>query len=137
MLLLFSAIFAYALKLNGPMNSSGVKFAAGHAMVVELTYLSSLGLSIIAYRVSPWHPLAKYPGPVLARVTKWWMAYWIANGTRHLMLQRCEDFTCAITTWWPILFIDFTRNMALGLESVRACVNRCLHTQYLRESRSK
>lgn len=24
------------------------------------------------YRLSPWHPLAKYPGPRLAKLTKFW-----------------------------------------------------------------
>lgn len=31
-------------------------------------------LSMVVYRLSPWHPLAKYPGPASAKVSKlyWW-----------------------------------------------------------------
>lgn len=29
----------------------------------------------IAYRLSPFHPLAHYPGPLLCKVSKGWMAY--------------------------------------------------------------
>jgi hypothetical protein len=48
-----------------------------------LVYLASLGLSVVAYRVSPFHPLAGYPGPFAARVTRWW-AFWKASqGVQH------------------------------------------------------
>jgi hypothetical protein len=29
--------------------------------------------SIVAYRISPFHPLAKYPGPFTAKLSKLWM----------------------------------------------------------------
>lgn len=49
-----------------------------------------LGLftSIAVYRLSPWHPLARYPGPTIAKLSKWYMSYWIAKGNRHLKLQE-------------------------------------------------
>lgn len=29
----------------------------------------------VLYRLSPWHPLAKYPGPVMAKATYWYRTY--------------------------------------------------------------
>ncbi|KAJ6620160.1 hypothetical protein B0H10DRAFT_1102331 [Mycena sp. CBHHK59/15] len=36
-------------------------------------YLLFLGFSITIYRLSPWHPLVRFPGPRMAHLTKWWM----------------------------------------------------------------
>ena len=36
-------------------------------------YFSTLIGSIAAYRISPFHPLAEYPGPLIARLSKLWM----------------------------------------------------------------
>ncbi|TFK37559.1 high nitrogen upregulated cytochrome P450 monooxygenase 2 [Crucibulum laeve] len=52
-------------------------------------FYTTLLLSIVLYRISPIHPLSKYPGPVICKVTKFWGA-WIAIGgktheyTKHL-----------------------------------------------------
>ncbi|KAG5719737.1 hypothetical protein E4T56_gene18554 [Termitomyces sp. T112] len=50
-------------------------------------FILGLFMSIAIYRLSPWHPLARYPGPRLAKLSKWYMSYWIAKGNRHLKLQ--------------------------------------------------
>lgn len=34
------------------------------------------------------HPLAKYPGPLVAALTDWYTVYWIADGGRHLELDK-------------------------------------------------
>ncbi|KAI5119310.1 hypothetical protein M0805_004554 [Coniferiporia weirii] len=44
------------------------------------TFYVSLLTSIAIYRVSPWHPLAKYPGPILAKLTKFWIIAVILKG---------------------------------------------------------
>ncbi|EJD05634.1 high nitrogen upregulated cytochrome P450 monooxygenase 2 [Fomitiporia mediterranea MF3/22] len=44
------------------------------------TFYSSLLASIACYRLSPWHPLAKYPGPILAKLSKFWIIYIILKG---------------------------------------------------------
>ncbi|THG95748.1 hypothetical protein EW145_g7904 [Phellinidium pouzarii] len=45
-----------------------------------LTFYTSILTSIAFYRLSPWHPLAKYPGPVLAKLSKFWIIAVILKG---------------------------------------------------------
>ncbi|KAI5831877.1 cytochrome P450 [Schizophyllum commune Tattone D] len=61
------------------------------ASMLNTVYLATLALSIAVYRLSPFHPLAAYPGPRLAAQTKWWMVHRILlKGGRHLELQQCH-----------------------------------------------
>lgn len=46
-------------------------------------YFGTLVGSIVAYRVSPFHPLANYPGPFIARVSKLWMLLISSTGKPH------------------------------------------------------
>ncbi len=44
--------------------------------------------SILFYRLSPWHPLAQYPGPLLCKASK---IYWLIatrNGNQHKVLAK-------------------------------------------------
>jgi hypothetical protein len=52
---------------------------------IALTYDLVLALSIITYRLSPFHPLANYPGPVLAKVTRFWAAEKVIGGNQHIV----------------------------------------------------
>jgi len=54
-------------------------------------YWSSLVFFTVAYRHSSFHPLAKYPGPFLARTSKWWSAYLSGTGNQHRLLKRLHD----------------------------------------------
>jgi hypothetical protein len=47
-------------------------------------FWSTLATSILVYRVSPWHPLAKYPGPLLCKLTKFYLAYLCLDGKQYL-----------------------------------------------------
>ncbi|KAI0353726.1 cytochrome P450 [Trametes cingulata] len=51
-------------------------------------YFSVLSAITITYRVSPWHPLASYPGPLLARLSSLWLTAVSFTGRRHLILDR-------------------------------------------------
>ncbi|KAK7464844.1 hypothetical protein VKT23_006049 [Stygiomarasmius scandens] len=52
-------------------------------MAVPLAYVlfyTSLGVSVITYRLSPFHPLANYPGPLIARISKLWTVWKAFDG---------------------------------------------------------
>ena len=47
-------------------------------------FWSTLTTSILVYRVSPWHPLAKYPGPLICKLTKIHFAYVSLGGKQFI-----------------------------------------------------
>lgn len=57
----------------------------------HIGYYSILGLSISIYRLSPWHPLAQYPGPTINKLTKWWGVWECYSGDHHLAVQRLHQ----------------------------------------------
>ncbi|KAI9068086.1 high nitrogen upregulated cytochrome P450 monooxygenase 2 [Trametes sanguinea] len=69
----------------------GTMPAVWAALVSSATFLSTLFLSIAFYRLSPFHPLAQYPGPLMCKLTKFWMAYLSLEGYQHLYVQRLHD----------------------------------------------
>ena len=55
------------------------------------TYIGALIFFTLAYRLSPFHPLAKYPGPAIAKTSKWWAAYLSATGDSHRYYKHLHD----------------------------------------------
>jgi hypothetical protein len=45
-------------------------------------------ITAISFYRLVFHPLAKYPGPLIAALTDWYVVYWIAEGGRHLELHN-------------------------------------------------
>ena len=62
----------------------------GFALIFAL-YHATLSTSIFLYRVSPFHPLAHYPGPFLAKITRWYWAWIALSGHQHLELYRLHE----------------------------------------------
>lgn len=46
-------------------------------------FVATLLASIAIYRLSPIHPLAGYPGPVMCKISKMWPAYVAYHGRLH------------------------------------------------------
>lgn len=57
---------------------------------LALFALSTHILGVIVYRLTL-HPLAKYPGPFLAKITDIHLAYHAWKGDRHLEFWRCHE----------------------------------------------
>jgi hypothetical protein len=54
-------------------------------------YWISLGSSIAVYRISPFHPLARVPGPALAKISRLWAARNVTVGRQHLVSHELFD----------------------------------------------
>ncbi len=87
--LLVLLIFVPAL-LSFPISCHvGYPFAS-----VPLTFASYGGFLVfftVSYRLSPFHPLAKYPGPAIAKTSKWWGAYVGSRGVLHFYYKSLHD----------------------------------------------
>lgn len=83
-----SLLFAFVLHWNSFNGIPSLIRAGSVALVSLISFLVALSSSIAVYRLGPWHPLANYPGPTLAKLSKWWMFHWAAQGRRHLKLQE-------------------------------------------------
>ncbi|KAF8843964.1 cytochrome P450 [Paxillus ammoniavirescens] len=51
-------------------------------------FLATLFASIVVYRLSPFHPLAKYPGPTLCKVSQFWAVLVASRGKTHLYRKK-------------------------------------------------
>ena len=68
--------------LSQPISYTGRSLYAALPLAFT-TYIGALAFFTLAYRLSPLHPLTKYPGPVIAKTSKWWAAYISAKGHPH------------------------------------------------------
>ena len=85
-------------------------------LTLTSTYLTALAASTVIYRLSPWHPLARYPGPLGCRVSKLWMGAVCVPGFQHRYIQALHERygdvvrIGALSVWvwvwilrWPVL----------------------------------
>ena len=59
-------------------------------------FWSTLTTSILVYRVSPWHPLAKYPGPLICKLTKFHLALFAVGGSSISTTLNCTGNTATL-----------------------------------------
>jgi hypothetical protein len=56
-----------------------------------IVYLGSLSLSTVIYRLSPLHPLAHIPGPLICKITRLWAVYITSKGKQHIYYKSLHD----------------------------------------------
>lgn len=72
--------------LRAPLSSTPFAVLVSYA-----SFYAALLLSITAYRLSPFHPLYKYPGPLLGRLTNFRGMFIAAGGKQHLYFKKMHD----------------------------------------------
>lgn len=63
---------------------------AGVTLVYATSWLLIISFTIL-YRISPFHPLAKYPGPIACRISKLWLVYITMPGKSHHYIHRLHQ----------------------------------------------
>ena len=54
-------------------------------------YWSVILGSTAFYRLSPIHPMARYPGPLMCKLTKFWGLYKERDGKQHLYVEHLHN----------------------------------------------
>ena len=86
-----------SLLLLGIPSASTYLFSTIHTPLVEAAFISfsvfyaALISSVVLYRISPFHPLAKYPGPFVCKVSMIHMAFVTVRGKRHEYIRSLFD----------------------------------------------
>ncbi|TFK36463.1 high nitrogen upregulated cytochrome P450 monooxygenase 2 [Crucibulum laeve] len=63
-----------------------------HAVGVAYSvFLATLLSSVVVYRISPFHPLAKYPGPLAYKISKLWAVWKASGGKLHICYQELHQ----------------------------------------------
>ena len=83
-------LLAIPALLSLPISYTGRSLYAAIPLAFT-THIGALVFFALAYRLSPFHPLAKYPGPVIAKTSKWWAAYLSATGDSHRYYKHLHD----------------------------------------------
>ena len=61
------------------------------ALLSYAIFYVSLASSIVLYRISPVHPLAKYPGPLSMKISKFVWSYHASTGKQHIVFKKLHD----------------------------------------------
>ncbi|KAK1220918.1 hypothetical protein PQX77_016297 [Marasmius sp. AFHP31] len=84
--LVFPGAFSAVLSSTGLFSSSirAILFAHG-------VYYAELVLLTLGYRISPFHPLASYPGPFFARLSKGQMLRYLSTGKQQHIIHKLHE----------------------------------------------
>ncbi|KAF8205448.1 cytochrome P450 [Mycena galopus ATCC 62051] len=70
---------------------TGGPFSFSRLFWSYFVFLGTLSLSIMVYRLSRFHPLAQYPGPAIAKMSKLWSLWKALQGHKHLYYKKLHD----------------------------------------------
>ncbi|KAH9029480.1 high nitrogen upregulated cytochrome P450 monooxygenase 2 [Lactarius pseudohatsudake] len=87
---LIALLFVVPVLLSVPI-SYHVPRPSAAVLLGFLAYGSAVTSFALFYRLSPFHPLAKYPGPAIAKTSKLWAAYHCAKGDMHRLYKSLHD----------------------------------------------
>ena len=94
-------------------------------------YLDLLAACTIAYRLSPFHPLARYPGPVGARISKFWMAFKCLGGHQHHYIRSLHQrYGDVVRTGTSFSSLSRSRDPDRIFRPERALHQRCVRRVY-------
>ncbi|KAI0667874.1 cytochrome P450 [Trametes maxima] len=74
----FASLYVF---LHASLTLSGSPLLAASAFTS--TYVLVVCFFTATYRLSPWHPLSSYPGPLLAKISSLWLSYISFTGKRY------------------------------------------------------
>ncbi|KAL0060063.1 hypothetical protein AAF712_013139 [Marasmius tenuissimus] len=103
------AIQLFALQRFGALTISRSGFFIAYS-----AFFATMATSIILYRLSSFHPLAKVPGPFIFRVTKFWRMYIAWTGRQHTIIKALHD------QYGPIVCTGPNDISVVDLDSVKA-----------------
>ena len=87
---LTALLFVVPALLSVPI-SYHVHWPLAAVSLTFVAYGSAVTSFALMYRLSPFHPLAKYPGPAIAKTSKLWAAHLCAKGDLHRYYKSLHD----------------------------------------------
>ena len=106
-------LFAPPTLLTFLTNSESVQHTILLTLLGNLAiYLTTLVLSVLVYRVSPIHPLARYPGPIRCKMSKFWLGFICISGFQHKYIKSLHE------RYGDVVRIGASSFAALNLELV-------------------
>ncbi|KAJ7662844.1 cytochrome P450 [Mycena polygramma] len=81
-------IWAFLLLAPPAALAYSLHLAYGAVPLLVLKHLATLALSVVAYRISPLHPLAHIPGPLLFKTSNLVIAYHAVSGRRNVLIEE-------------------------------------------------
>lgn len=81
------------------------------AIHLYVLYFVALAFCTVLYRLSPFHPLARFPGPISWRVSALTLATVSAGGRRHLRLHELHQ--------------RYGKFVRIGMSPPRGLTSRC------------
>ncbi|KAM5536745.1 hypothetical protein V8D89_009584 [Ganoderma adspersum] len=86
------AVILFAAPILLTLFTNSVQHAVLPALLGNFaTYLSTLILSVLVYRISPVHPLARYPRPIRCKISKFWMGFICIPGFQHQYIKSLHE----------------------------------------------